>query len=93
VPVAPGCPSMASLPAPAVPPDGHIAVETGASANGSSVTVNAQGIPAGDILVVGFEHTDNGGVHSGLGSARLTTAPAPSCVSLPAAPPPGTPAG
>jgi hypothetical protein len=90
VPVEPGCPSMASLPAPAVPPDGHIAVQTGASVTGNSVTVNAKGIPAGDILVVGFEHTDNGGVYSGLGGAKLTTPPAPSCVSLPAAPPPGS---
>jgi hypothetical protein len=89
VPVGPGCPSMASLPAPAVPPDGHIAVQTSASVNGNSVTVNAKGIPAGDILVVGFERTDNNGVHTGLGGAKLTTPPAPSCVSLPPAPPPG----
>jgi hypothetical protein len=86
VPAGPGCPSMNSLPAPAVPPDGHLSIQTSASVNGNSVTVNAKGIPAGDILVVAFEHTENDGVYSGVGGGRLTTPPAPSCVSLPAAP-------
>ncbi|MGH3188003.1 MAG: hypothetical protein ACRDOL_12200, partial [Streptosporangiaceae bacterium] len=51
VPVGPGCPAMSSLPAPVVPPSGHISVQTGGSVTGGSVTVNAKGIPAGDILV------------------------------------------
>jgi hypothetical protein len=88
VPVKPGCPSMSSLPAPAVPPNGHIAVQTSGSINDGSVTVNAKGIPAGDILVVGFETTTHGSFHSSLGAAKLTSPPAPSCVSLPS-PPPG----
>jgi hypothetical protein len=87
VPVEPGCPSIGSLPAPAVPPNGHVSVQTGVS-KGGSVTVNANGIPAGDILVVGFETTTHGNFHSTLGAARLTSPPAPSCVSLPAPPPP-----
>jgi hypothetical protein len=84
VPVEPGCPSPGSLPPPAVSGRGHrISTETSVSRNGS-VTVNAQGIPAGDILVVGVETTG----HSSLGGGVLTSPPAPSCISLPA-PPPG----
>jgi hypothetical protein len=82
VPVEPGCPSPGSLPPPAVSGRGHrIATETGISRNGS-VTVNAQGIPAGDILVVGVETSG----HSSLGGGALTSPPAPSCISLPALP-------
>jgi hypothetical protein len=84
VPVQPGCPSISSLPAPAVSAKGHyISVKAGRSKDGGSVTVSAQGIPAGDIMVMGFETTANGS----LGASTLTAAPAPSCVSLPAAPP------
>ena len=85
VPVEAGCPSPGSLPAPAVSGHGHrISTQTEISRNGS-VTVNAQGIPAGDILVVGVETTGR----SSLGGGALTSPPAPSCISLPA-PPPGT---
>ena len=90
VPVGPGCPSLGSLPAPAVPPDGRITVQTGGSVNGNSVTVNATGIPAGDILVVGFERTEHDGIYARLGGAKLTVPPAPSCVSMPAPPPGGS---
>jgi hypothetical protein len=83
VPVEPGCPSLGSLPAPAVQPNGHIDVSTAHSQDGS-VSVNAKGIPAGDILVIGFETTASGG----LGGGGLTSPPAPSCISLPS-PPPG----
>jgi len=84
VPVEAGCPGLGSLPAPAVSGRGHrITTQTGVSRNGS-VTVNAQGIPAGDILVVGVETSG----HSSLGGGGLTSPPAPSCISLPA-PPPG----
>jgi hypothetical protein len=93
VPVEPGCPSMSSLPAPPVPLNGHLSIQSGVSAGGS-VTVNAKGIPPGDILVVGFETTTHGNFHSTLGAAKLTSPPAPSCVSLPAAaPPPGSGTG
>lgn len=140
VPVRPGCPSIASLPAPAVRA-AEISVEASGSSDGS-VTVDAQGVPAGDILVVGFaetggrftfamqestsqskgqrEPTGKGHVtvngHSsalshervvgasgsgpgagtatpmGIGS-KLTSGPAPSCISFPAAPSPGSPSG
>jgi len=87
VPVESGCPAMSSLPAPVVPPSGHISVQTGASvADGGSVTVNAKGIPAGDILVVAVETTSTATGRYSMGAARLTTPPAPSCVSLPALP-------
>ncbi len=84
VPVEPGCPSLGSLPAPAVSALGHrVTTQTTISRNGS-VTVNAEGIPAGDILVVGVEAS----AHGSLTGATLTSPPAPSCMSLPA-PPPG----
>jgi hypothetical protein len=83
VPVGAGCPSMSSLPAPAVPLNGkHPRVQSSVSVGGS-VTVNAKGIPAGDILVVAVVTTVNGNTTTSLGAGKLTTAPAPSCVSLP----------
>ena len=91
VPVAADCPSITSLPAPAVPLNGHLGIQTGVSAKpGGSVTVTAKGIPAGDILVVGIATTVTGGTTTTLGASRLTSAPAPTCVSLPTGPlPPG----
>lgn len=87
VPVEAGCPSISSLPSPAVPLNGkHLSIQSSRSVGGGSVTVNAQGIPAGDILVVGFETTVNGKTITTVGTARLTSPPAPSCVSLPAVP-------
>jgi hypothetical protein len=90
VPVGPGCPSINSLPAPAVPLSGPIAVQASGS-RGGPVTVNAKGIPAGDILVVGIQTTTHGNLVTTGGASRLTSPPAPSCVSLPSlpAPPPG----
>jgi len=87
VPVAPGCPSPSSLPAPAVPPSGHISVQ-GSDSKDGGITVNAQGIPAGDILVVGAQTTVNGTLVTTQMGSRLTSPPAPSCISLPAPPPP-----
>jgi hypothetical protein len=84
VPVEPGCPGPGSLPAPAVPGRGH-RITTGISVSRHGpVTVNAHGIPAGDILVVGVQTSG----HSSLAGAVLASPPAPSCLSLPA-PPPG----
>jgi hypothetical protein len=77
VPVQPGCPSLGSLPAPAVSAKGEISVQ-GTKSSGGSITVNAHGVPAGDILVVGVETTAQG---TTMGSS-LTSPPAPSCVSL-----------
>jgi hypothetical protein len=83
VPVRPGCPSIHSLPPPAVRP-GHkssIAMTSRSSRDGQT-TVSVSGIPAGDILVVGVEVS----AHSTAGEAALTSPPAPSCVSPPPSP-------
>ena len=90
VPVEPGCPSITSLRPPAVQPNGPIAVQTKVSIGGS-ITVNAKGIPAGDILVVGAETTTTATTRGAMMGGRLTSPPAPSCVSLPA--PPANPGG
>jgi hypothetical protein len=91
VPVEAGCPSMSSLPAPAVSAKGIDLLLQSSRSIGGSVTVNAQGIPAGDILVVGFYTTVTDSTTWSGGSSRLTSPPAPSCVSLPAPPaPPGS---
>jgi hypothetical protein len=120
VPVGSGCPSITSLPAPAVPAH-QISMLASASSDGS-VTVVAQGVPVGDILVMGFEatggqfsmkettttaggqaHGSSSGQGSGtvsghpfrssVGSSKLTSGPAPRCVSLPASPAGGPPGG
>jgi len=82
VPVAAGCPKP---PPPAVPIQGvRISMQFSVSRDGS-VTVNAQGIPAGDILVVGMQASG----HNRNEVAIVTSPPAPSCITPPA-PPPGT---
>jgi hypothetical protein len=87
VPVGAGCPSISALPAPAAPVNGkHPGIQSSVTVGGAadgSVTVNAKGIPAGDILVVAVVTTFNGKTTTSLGAGKLTTTPAPSCVSLP----------
>ena len=90
VPVEPGCPSITSLRPPAVQPSSPIAVQTNVSIGGS-ITVNAKGIPARDILVVGAETITTATTRGGMMGGRLTSPPAPSCVSLLA--PPANPGG
>jgi hypothetical protein len=86
VPVKPGCPRPAP---PAVSGrDRQVTVQAAVS-RGGSVTVNAKGIPAGDILVVGVEAI----AHGRAGIAELTSPPAPSCVAPPSAPAPAGTAG
>jgi hypothetical protein len=85
VPVRPGCPAISSLPAPAVAPHGQIGVQ-GTTASDGFTTVKARGIPAGDILVVGTETAAHGRERASETAATLTSAPAPSCVSLPTPP-------
>jgi hypothetical protein len=92
VPVRPGCPAIDSLPLPVDPPGlarGAIwvnSVAIGGSADGT-IIVQAEGIPARDLLVVAVEATSQ----STTLSAQLTTAPAPACVTMPAGiPAPGT---
>lgn len=86
VPVEPGCPRPAP---PAVSPIG-VEISVGASrSSDGSVTVDAQGIPAGDILVVGFVTTAN----ETYGGSVITSPPAPSCISLPGPPGGGSGSG
>ena len=82
VPVEPGCPSITSLQPPAVQPSGHISVQ-GTSTIGGSITVDAKGVPAGDIFVVGAETTTTATSRGTMMAGRLTSPPAPTCVSLP----------
>jgi hypothetical protein len=88
VPVRDGCPDLGSLPGPAGPRSGHFPLQTGVSRDGS-VTVKAKGIPAGDILVVGIKTTTQGSTLTSAGGSKLTSSPAPACVSFPSAPAPG----
>lgn len=83
VPVEPGCPRPA---APSVSGKGHL-ITTGISiSRNGGVTVHTHGIPAGDILVIGVQTSG----HTVMGGGVLTSPPAPSCISLPASPPPGS---
>jgi hypothetical protein len=80
VPVEAGCPRP---PAPAVSVRGdRVGAAIGISPGGS-ITVKAQGIPAGDILVVGVQSSGR----SRASVATVTSPPAPSCIS--GGPPPG----
>jgi hypothetical protein len=86
VPVEPGCPR------PAPPAVSTIGVEIsvgGSRSSDGSVTVDAHGIPAGDILVIGFVTTANG-TYAG---SVVTSPPAPSCISLSAPPGGGSGSG
>jgi hypothetical protein len=89
VPVGPGCRPISSLRAPAVPAHGPISVQ-GTSSSDGSVTVQAKGIPAGDILVVGTEASTHGKTRLTETASKLTSDPAPSCVSLPGPGHPGS---
>jgi hypothetical protein len=89
VPARAGCRPISSLRAPRVPAHGPISVQ-GSSSSDGSVTVQANGIPAGDILVVGSETSSHGKTRLTETASQLTSAPAPSCVSLPGPGHPGS---
>jgi hypothetical protein len=86
VPVRAGCPDISSLPAPAVSPQGHLSAQGSENLQDGSVTVNVRGVPAGDIVVVAAQTTARGSAMA----TRLTSPPAPGCVSLPAPPASGS---
>jgi hypothetical protein len=90
VPVKAGCPSIMSLPDPPAPP-GKVSGAIGLTGvNGGSVTVEAHGIPAGDLLVIAVSKAANGTQMA----VRLTSPPAPACVTIPPGMPgPGIPGG
>jgi hypothetical protein len=81
VPAKAGCPSLDSLPHPA-PKAGTISVSvSGIVRSDGTMTVDAHGVPKGDLMVLAVDDTGHG---IAMASAGLTTGPAPSCVSLPA---------
>jgi len=82
VPIEQGC--LSKVTPPAVSGQGHqITTGISRSPNGT-ITVNAHGIPAGDILVIGVATSG----HTSYGAGTLASPPAPSCVGTPP-PPPG----
>jgi hypothetical protein len=86
IPVRAGCPSLNSLPK--VP--GHSAIQVKGSATGTgAITVDARGIPKGDILVVAVVTTAEGKAVYRVLTGQLTRPPAPSCVSVSGLPAPG----
>jgi hypothetical protein len=81
VPVERGCTSKVTPPA--VSGKGHL-VTTGISRSpNGTITVNAHGIPVGDILVIGVATSGN----TSYGGGTLASPPAPSCVGMPPLPP------
>lgn len=86
VPVEAGCQSLNSVRQPAVPVIGKVKIQGSQSSDGS-ITVNAQGVPRGDVIVVA---TQTSGKLRQTASA-ITSLPVPHCVSLPA--PPAGPGG
>jgi hypothetical protein len=82
VPIQPGCPSVGSLPKPPVSGSGDDATVAIVGSSNGSVTVNATGIPAGAIMVIGLE-IEGDSTH---GVSILTSGSAPSCISGFAAP-------
>ena len=81
VPIEQGCTSKVTPPA--VSGKGHL-LTTGISRSpNGTITVNAHGIPAGDILVIGVATSG----HTSYGVGTLASPPAPSCVSAPPLPP------
>jgi hypothetical protein len=85
VPVKPGCPSIASLPKPKATTPTKITA-TGSESDGT-LTVDAQGVPAGDTMIIAASTLPNGGMEL---SAAVISGPVPSCVSLPAPPSDGS---
>jgi hypothetical protein len=81
VPVKAGCESIDSLPTP-VAKGGDIRVSGSLKQATGSITVDAHGIPQGDVLVLAVDDTGHGIAID----ARLTASPAPSCVSEPSFP-------
>jgi hypothetical protein len=81
VPIERGCTSKVTPPA--VSGKGHL-ISTGISRSpDGTITVNAHGIPAGDILVIGVATSGN----TSYGVGTLASPPAPGCVAPPPLPP------
>jgi hypothetical protein len=88
VPVGSGCPDLNSLAVPATPGTKFTTNATGDN-NGSSITVDAQGVPPGQTALVGVESVNG---RTSMAMALIEGTP-PECVSLPAIPPQAPPVG
>lgn len=86
VPIEAGCPEVGSLPPPPIFSK-SLAIHVSVAGDGSFTVTAAQNIPAGDILVAGVQTRQ--GSFPLMGVTFMTSAPPPSCVSLP----PGAPSG
>ncbi len=94
VPVRAGCPSIDSLPKPAKRTGFVLYAVKPTGSTRAPITVKAQGVPAGDILVVGYQSSQHRSYSSSRPGkwrltwsiVRLTRPPAPSCVSVPLSP-------
>jgi|SRR5271154_2152687 len=86
VPVGAGCPLISSLPQAKPAPGSAISGSTQLSestAGSPSITIDVQGVPAGDTALVAYTTLPNGQVN--LGSVVISGT-VPNCVSLPAPP-------
>jgi len=87
VPVGADCPSINSLPKPQLVPGGHISGSTSATGSRSggptSITIDIQGVPAGDTAIVAYSTLPGG---QATFASAVISGPVPSCVSLPAPP-------
>jgi hypothetical protein len=91
VPVRPGCPPIGSLPRPHPAPHPAVSVGARVGSNGHrsvTVKVGKGGIPKGDTMILAFFGSGRPGATTG-GAGGIIAGPAPRCVSLPHAPPPG----
>jgi hypothetical protein len=84
VPTGPDCPSISSLPHPDLGP-GKMVSGKSSDINGS-LTIDVQGVPAGDTAIVVLNTTPGG---TGMATS-IISGPVPSCVSPPAPPPAGS---
>lgn len=83
VPVGSHCPGINALRAPAVPANpAVVAVKT----EGGRLTLQAKGIPAGDLLVAAFPRVSVNGARYIIAVDKLTSGHAPACVSVAAHP-------
>src|ERR1700753_1631657 len=85
VPVRAGCPSISSVRKPTVPVRGRLRVQGSVGRDGK-VTVQAAGVPRGDVILVATE--TSGQLRES--ASVVTSQPTPGCVSLPT-PPTGGP--
>lgn len=87
VPVGAGCPSISSLPHPQLAPGDHISGRSSVKADRgsgvSSITIDIQGVPAGDTALVAYTSAPGG---TTMFASAVISGPVPSCVSLPAPP-------